>query len=633
MEKTKKLYILNAVFAILIAVADALYIVLKRPEYVLKTIASALFLILGVLNFILLLKEFKTKNIKFFALFNMLALLFCFLGDVLLIDYFIVGAIFFALGHVLFIVAFSFLERFNLKDILAGLILFAICLCIILLVPVFDFDGMLPLILVYAFIISFMLGKSFTNLLFNTKYTNTFLALIFFGALLFFLSDLMLLFNLFSDISTGNACLSMYYPAQFILAYSILFMTQSEVSPVRKMSFIKKCYSRIFQTCFRIILPLLPYREPKLLQGYKEMCEVLKAKNISSAILITGKDIIELKLADELLLACKQESIKLTIFDEVIPNPTIELVEKAREIYLKNNCNAIIALGGGSAIDCAKAMGARIVKPRKSVQKMKGLLKIRKHLPTFIAIPTTAGTGSETTLASVITDEKTNFKFPINDFSLIPHYAILDYKLTLNLPKSLTSTTGLDALTHAVEAYIGRSTTSYTRRMSEEATVLIVENLLTCYNDGKNIEARKNMLLASFKAGNAFTRSYVGYVHAIAHSLGGQYHIAHGLANAKILPVMLKEYGSSVYKKLGKLSKIAKIADLSDSNKLACEKFISYIENLNSSMGIEPGFEEIKTEDIEVLATNADKEANPLYPVPKLYSKEELEKIYLKLKK
>ena len=141
------------------------------------------------------------------------------------------------------------------------------------------------------------------------------------------------------------------------------------------------------------------------------------------------------------------------------------------------------------------------------------------------------------------------------------------------------------------------------------------------------------MLLASFKAGNAFTRSYVGYVHAIAHSLGGQYHVAHGLANAKILPVMLKEYGSSVYKKLGKLSKIAKIADLSDSNKLACEKFISYIENLNSSMGIEPGFEEIKTEDIEVLATNADKEANPLYPVPKLYSKEELEKIYLKLKK
>ncbi len=633
MQKIKKLYFINIMFAILIAISDALYITLKRPEYVLKTITSSLFLILGILNFILLYKDFKSKSIKLYGLFNMLALLFCFLGDVLLIDFFIVGAVFFALGHLLFIIAFSFLNKFNLKDIIAGLILFAICLCVILIVPVFEFNGMLPVILTYAFIISFMLGKSFTNFIFNTKYTNTFLALISFGALLFFLSDLMLLFNVFSDVSTGNACLSLYYPAQFVLAYSILFMNQSEISSVKKMSFIRKCYCRIFQTCFKILLPILPYREPKLLKDYEEMCKMFKDKNISSAILITGKDIIDLKLADDLISICKKQSIELIIFDEVLPNPTIEIVEKARQKYLSNNCNAIIALGGGSAIDCAKAMGARIVKPKKSLQKMKGLLKIRKHLPTFVAIPTTAGTGSETTLASVITNEKSHLKFTINDFSLIPHYAILDYKITLNLPKSLTSTTGMDALTHAIEAYIGNSTTKYTRRMSEEATKLIVENLYSCYENGKLEEARKNMLLASFKAGNAFTRSYVGYVHAIAHSLGGQYHVAHGLANAKILPVMLKEYGSKIYKKLAKLAKISDVANDEDTNKVATEKMIDFIENLNNKMGIEPGFAEIKNEDISLMADNAEKEANPLYPVPKLYSKEELEEIYKKLKK
>lgn len=634
MEKVRNLYIMNAIFAVLIAAADILYIYNPNQGYIYKTIASGLFLVLGVLNFILLFKDFKTKNLKLYALFNVIALIFCFLGDILLIDYFIVGAILFGLGHVFFIISFSFLQKFNIKDIVAGLIIFAICLCVILLVPAFDFGELFPVIIVYAFIISFMLGKSITNLLFSTKYSNTLLALISLGALLFFLSDLMLVLGRFTDLATdfGTLCLAFYYPAQFVLAYSILFMNQSEIASVKKMSFIRKVYCRIFQICFRIILPLLPYREPKLLDSYADMCKVLKDKNINSAVLVTSKDILDLKLADELIDTCKKENIDLHIFSEVLPNPTISQVESAKEFYLKNNCKAIIALGGGSAIDCAKAMGARIVKPKKSIQKMKGLLKVRKRLPTFIAIPTTAGTGSETTLAAVITDEKANFKFPINDFSLIPHYAILDYKLTLNLPKGLTATTGMDALTHAIEAYIGRSTTKYTRRMSEEASKLIVENLYECYTNPKNAEARKNMLLASFKAGNAFTRSYVGYVHAIAHSLGGQYHVAHGLANAKILPVMLEIYGEKVYKKLGKLAKICKLADENETNKVACEKFIAYIKNLNKNMGIEEGFKEIKEEDIEHLAKNADCEANPLYPVPKLFSKEELEEIYKKLK-
>ena len=256
-----------------------------------------------------------------------------------------------------------------------------------------------------------------------------------------------------------------------------------------------------------------------------------------------------------------------------------------------------------------------------------------KKLPTFVALPTTAGTGSETTLACVITDSDNNYKFTINDFSLIPHYAILDYKTTLGLPKGLTASTGMDALTHAIEAYIGRSRTKYTKHNSEEAVKLIVENLYPCYQDGQNEKARENMLRASFMAGNAFTRSYVGYVHAIAHSLGGQYHVPHGLANAKILPVMLKEYRKTIDKKLGKLALISHIASENDSYSTAKQKMIDFIEDLNQKMNIEQGFSEIQEEDINSMASRAEKEANPLYPVPKLYSKEELAKIYLELKK
>ena len=217
---------------------------------------------------------------------------------------------------------------------------------------------------------------------------------------------------------------------------------------------------------------------------------------------------------------------------------------------------------------------------------MKGLLKICKKLPTLIAIPTTAGTGSETTLAAVITDDETHHKYPINDFSLIPHYALLDYHLTLGLNQKITSTTGMDALTHAVEAFIGQSTTPQTRKASVESVRLIKENLKEVYDNGQNADARQKMLRASYLAGVAFTKSYVGYNHAIAHTLGGKYGVAHGLANAIILPHTLKSYGKSVYNKLSKLAKLTKIANEFDSKEVASKKFINWIEELNKYFNI-----------------------------------------------
>lgn len=394
------------------------------------------------------------------------------------------------------------------------------------------------------------------------------------------------------------------------------------------MNKLQKIYCRTFQFCFRAALPLLPYREPSILSNVQEAASLLKAKTISSILIVTDKGISSMGLLDNLLEALTEEGIRYTVFDETVPNPTIANVENARTYYENNNCQAIIAFGGGSSIDCAKITAARISKPNQSVHKMKGLLKICKRLPLLLAIPTTAGTGSETTLAAVITDSTTHHKYPINDFSLIPRYAVLDYRVTLGLPAHLTATTGMDALTHAVEAYIGNSTTRHTRQMAEEAVTIIHQYLKRAYDNGNDAEAREKMLRASYCAGIAFTQSYVGYVHGIAHSLGGQYGVPHGLANAVILPHVLNRYGEACYKRLGTLAIKSGIADANDNTTLAALKFISWIKEMNRYMSIPKYIDCIQEADIPNMAKNAAKESNPLYPVPRLMSKKELEMLY-----
>lgn len=398
------------------------------------------------------------------------------------------------------------------------------------------------------------------------------------------------------------------------------------------MNIFKKLYSRTFQTIFKIAIPFLPYHEPKILKTDDDVVSVLKDKNKKSVILITDKSIRSLGLTKSLEDAITNSKIKLSVYDEVVPNPTSENVENALKVYHKNNCDSIIAFGGGSVMDCAKATGAKVAYPKKPLSKMKGVMKVLKKIPLLIAVPTTAGTGSETTLAAVITDSKTRHKYAINSFPLIPSYALLNAKLTTGLPKHITSTTGMDALTHAVEAYIGRSTTKSTRKNAKEAVKAIFENLEQAYVDGSNLTARENMLIASYKAGLAFTKSYVGYIHAIAHSLGGKYNIAHGLANAIIMPYVLKAYGKSIYKKLWKLGVYAGLFNANTSYAEGAKIFIEKIESMNKNMNIGTHIKEIDINDIPVLAKTAEHEANPLYPVPVLMTAKELEKIYFDVK-
>ncbi|MBQ4598549.1 MAG: iron-containing alcohol dehydrogenase [Clostridia bacterium] len=394
------------------------------------------------------------------------------------------------------------------------------------------------------------------------------------------------------------------------------------------MHFPYRCFCRVFQLAFRAAMPILPYREPEVFDSIEGLEPLLKKLQVQSVLLVTDPFLRSSGSTAPLEALLQKNNIRCAVYDKTCANPTVYNVEEARALYVAEKCECLIAFGGGSSMDCAKAVGARIAFPKKSLAKLKGLLRVWRKIPTLIAIPTTAGTGSEVTVTAVITDSEEKHKYTMNNFTLIPSYAVLDPRVTYTLPPSLTATTGMDALTHAVEAYIGRSTSKETRRLALEAVKLIFTNIETAYADGTNHAARENMLHAAYKAGIAFSKSYVGYIHAVAHTLGGQYNTPHGLANTVLMPIVLEAYGETVHMKLHVLGIAAGVAAESDSHKEGAEKFIAAIRQLNRNMGIPEKLTGIRKEDIPTMAAHAAKEANPLYPVPVLMDKKQLETFY-----
>jgi len=384
----------------------------------------------------------------------------------------------------------------------------------------------------------------------------------------------------------------------------------------------------VFQAAFRIALPVLPYRQPDIIPSCAQLSGVFQAEGVKSVLLVTDKGIVNAGLAAQVESVLRADNIPYCIYDDTLPNPTVQNVEDALSLHRSNGCNALLAIGGGSAMDCAKAVGARVAYPRRTLKPLGGKLKVWRKLPTLIAIPTTAGTGSEATLAALVTDRDSHRKYAIMSFPLIPHYAVLDATLTYSLPRHITATTGIDALTHAVVAFIGRSTTKETRHLALEATRLVFQNVERSCTDGCDHTAREHMLHAAYKAGIAFSKSYVGYVHAVAHSLGGRYGTPHGLANAVVLPYVLEAYGETIHKKLHRLGVAAGVCQPDDSPKVGAEAFIRAVKELNAGLGIPTKLTGIRQEDIPDLAAHAEKEANPLYPVPKLMTRKELAQFY-----
>ncbi|PSL42592.1 alcohol dehydrogenase class IV [Salsuginibacillus halophilus] len=393
-------------------------------------------------------------------------------------------------------------------------------------------------------------------------------------------------------------------------------------------------YCRGYQQVMKQVARFISWRRPALLAGrnsLQDLTGLLRSNEYKSVLIVTDASMEELPIYTELLDVLKAAGADYVIYNRTVPNPTIVNVEEAYALYQSARCDAILAFGGGSPMDCAKGAAARAARPKKEIPQMKGQLKVRKQVPPLIAVPTTAGTGSEATVTAVISNPETKEKYSVNDPVLIPDYAVLDPVLTSNLPAPLTAATGMDALTHAVEAYLNRGGTAEVKSWCEEAVSLIFNHLYSAYREG-NLESREAMQQAAHVAGLAFTRNYVGYVHAIAHTLGGFYHVPHGLANAVILPHVLRYYGEPVHDQLAALADAAGLVDKYETAAVKAESFIKAVEELNEAMGIPAQLNDIQKVDIPFMVERATAEANPLYPVPVILRKKDLTILYHRVK-
>lgn len=389
----------------------------------------------------------------------------------------------------------------------------------------------------------------------------------------------------------------------------------------------KKVLCRIFQYGMKYAMYVLPWRVPKALRGsgcVKKLPEAVKRRKFKKVLIVTDGTLMKLGLLQGMLDAMETADLPYVIYDGVAPNPTDENVEEGVRLFRENHCDSMIAFGGGSPMDCAKGIGARIARPRKPVRKLQGLFRILRPVPMIFAVPTTAGTGSETTIAAVITEAATHHKASMNDLCLMPKYAVLDPELTKGLPPRVTSTTGMDALCHAVEAYTNNTYNSrLEKEMCRRAVRLIYDNLYRAYTDGSDMEARQNMQEAAFLAGRAFTRGSVGYVHAIGHTLGGLYGTPHGLAMAVLLPHVMRAFGKAAHKKLAELSDVCGLTGADESIPEKAEAFIRWIEDLKVKMEIPDRLDMIREEDLDQIVEWAEKEGNPLYPVPVIWTRAE----------
>ena len=374
---------------------------------------------------------------------------------------------------------------------------------------------------------------------------------------------------------------------------------------------------------------------PKYLEGpgrIQDLGVFLRERAVNDVLVVTGSGMVRRGQVQPMLDGFDANGIRYTLQTYDTTDPTSDDVELGYKTYQENGCKSIVAIGGGSRIDCAKSIAAKAVHPRKTVAQLQGLLKVHRPIPTFIAIPTTAGAGSETTVAAVITDSATHRKAAINDPFLIPKYAVLDPELTVGLSPYTTATTGMDALAHAVEAYANKTyNTKLEDKLAKKAVKLIHDNLLTAFEDVSNLEARQNMQLGAFYAGRAFTRGCVGYVHAIGHTLGGLYGVAHGLAMAVLLPHVMRQYGAAAHKRLAELADVCGIGGANDAEK--ADAFLRWIEETNKKMGLPDKFDVIQDQDIDQMITWAKKEANPLYPVPVIWGQEKFRQLIESIRK
>lgn len=374
----------------------------------------------------------------------------------------------------------------------------------------------------------------------------------------------------------------------------------------------------------------LPIPQPTILVGpgaSARLGQTIAGFGHRKLLIVTDGIISKLGLLADLTSALTAGGAEYAVFDSITPDAPIPLIEEGIEFYCANGCDAIVAVGGGSSMDASKAIAAAVSNPGKSLRELAGYFKGLSTPVKIYAVPTTAGTGSEVTVAAVIADPERQAKLVIVDTRLVPKMAALDPCLMTGLPPPVTAATGIDALTHAIEAFIGKWANPYTDDMALSAVGLIFDNLRVAYSDGKNLAAREKMALAATYAGLAFTRANVGYVHAIAHQFGGRYHTPHGLANAIMLPLVLKHALPAVTDRLALLALRARLGKESEGEDVLAQKFVDAVVQLNRDLGIPTFLAALKKSDIPQLAEAACREAHTGYPVPRYMTQAECEEM------
>ncbi len=393
------------------------------------------------------------------------------------------------------------------------------------------------------------------------------------------------------------------------------------------MSTLKKSVHASAIALSRLLSKFLPVGTPVTFVGTEataELCTSLARMSRAKVLVVTDAGLVSAGLVGRVTAALETEGVEYAVYDGVEPDPTFTQVEEGLARVDREGCERILAVGGGSPLDAAKVIAASATNGRDP-RNLEGLLKVRRPPLPLSAIPTTAGTGSEATVAAVVSDPETHEKKFILDPKLLPEMAALDPTLMVGLPPAVTAATGMDALTHAVESYLATTSTAQTERFATAAVRLIFENLPRAYERGDDLDARRAMALASYYAGIAFTRTSVGYVHAIAHTFGAYYRTPHGMANAIALPHVLEFSRPAAQVRMAMLGRLVGVADVDEAR--SAEGFVGAVRGLMTRIGIPPHLEDLRVDDVASIARKALAEAHMNYPVPRYMEQSDCERI------
>lgn len=377
----------------------------------------------------------------------------------------------------------------------------------------------------------------------------------------------------------------------------------------------------------------LPVSHPLVFAGKDSifsLCSNISQLGMQHVLIVTDSVLVKLGLIQPIENHLKKNGIKVTVFSGVLPDPTCEIVEKSLDLFIQSKCDSVLAVGGGSTIDTAKVLALASAN-NKSPQQLVGILKARKAATPLFVIPTTAGTGSEVTVAAVISDSITHIKSLVIDPKVVPLATALDPIIMQGMPASITADTGIDALTHAIESWTSTFANKQSNYYASAAMKLILDNLVLAWKDGSNLQAREAMALGSHYAGLAMNSAGIGYVHALAHQLGTQYQIPHGRANAIVLPYILKFNREVSSKRFAEIAIKMKIAPAHVSDLQAANLFIAKINALLNELKIDKTIKGLNPKDFPSMIEAAFKEAHGMYALPKYMSYNDAEEILKQL--